>query len=168
VATLTASVLLGSMQYVIRKVARWRVRVEIQLKSRVAPSVAIGLVMSLLIGAIVWALQSGRNPEKAAGIIGITVFGGMFLLTAIVLGVLLARRPERMIEDLHSQAAQSSLGHWQLAKLAAAEHCMVMRGMKLRELNACGTAQDHPQPQHFGHPTASRHIPIEVEDLVHA
>jgi hypothetical protein len=123
-----------AMRYVLSGFARWRIQTEIQLKGRVAPSLAIGLVLGLMTAAIVWTLAPDRRPGLAACVIGITAFGGMFLIAAIAVGMFMARRPQQILEDLLSEPAKTGRSCWKMALLAEAERYIATANLRPRRL----------------------------------
>ncbi len=125
---------LGIMRKIIREVARWRIQTEIRLKKRTVPSLAIALVLGLMATAIMWALRAGQSQGLAACVMGIATFGGMFLITCIGAGVLLARTPEEIIEELLREPGRTFGNPWKAAQLAEAERCLTVRRVKRRDL----------------------------------
>ncbi len=130
---------LRKMKNVISKIASWRIQTEIRLKSWTIPTVGITLILGGMSAAIVWSLSAGRSPGLAACVMGVASFGGMFLIAWIMAGVLMARKPEQVIEDLLREPARTYQSQWKQAQLAEAKRHIQNRGSEWRRQERPGT-----------------------------
>lgn len=109
---------------------------------------AITLVLCAVIAAVVWALAPGRSPGVAACVMGIAAFGGMFLIAAISVGILLARRPQQIIDELLLESAKTCGSHWKMALLAEAQRYIATTRLEPRRPESVESWKKRWRTQH--------------------